>query len=287
MKRVVPCILVLAVAGCSQAPPEPGAPQQSAEATLDSAAPGINVTAAPGVAFTYDYDFRLPAARIAAAQEAHAQACEKLGVSRCRITGMRYSLTRDNQVSAMLAFKLDPTLARAFGREGVAAIERAEGMLTNAEITGTDAGEAIRQLDAGRSRLAEERARIDRELARPGLGSEARAELLRQRGELDNQARAATTSTAEQREALANTPMVFDYESGTAVRGFDPRSPFADAANMGLTSAQATLAFILGAVALLGPPALAFALLFLLGRWLWRRWPGRRRGDAPVASATD
>ena len=48
---------------------------------------GIAVTAAPGVAFAYHYAFRLPSDHIAAAQEAHAQAGEKLGIARCRITG--------------------------------------------------------------------------------------------------------------------------------------------------------------------------------------------------------
>src|SRR5678816_3371976 len=52
---------------------EPAAP-----AVREPAAPGVNVTSAPGVAFDYRYAFRLPANKISAVQEAHAQACEKL-----------------------------------------------------------------------------------------------------------------------------------------------------------------------------------------------------------------
>src|SRR4051812_2612282 len=54
--------------------------------------PDIAPRAAPGVAFNYRYAFRLPPKRIAQVQEEHAQACEKLGVARCRITGMLYRL---------------------------------------------------------------------------------------------------------------------------------------------------------------------------------------------------
>ena len=105
--------------------------------------PGIAVTAAPGVAFTYRYAFRLPAAKLAGAQEAHAQACEKLGIAHCRITGMRYRVLGENSNEGMLLFKLDPSLARAFGKQGIDAIVAAEGKLADAEITGTDAAAEI------------------------------------------------------------------------------------------------------------------------------------------------
>lgn len=260
------------LAGCSQGPDHGGSPAQEAE-TADVAAPGVNVTAAPGVAFEYKYDFRLPAERISGAQERHAQACERLGIARCRITGMRYTLADGDRIDAMLAFKLDPTLARAFGKTGIAAIEAADGMLVHAEITGTDAGAAISRLETERGRIAQDRERIDRELARPGLGAAARAELLRQRGELDTGARTTTDAIAGERESLATTPMTFEYETGRAIRRFDPRSPFAEAADTALASLQWTLAVALGAVALLGPPALLAALLALAWFRLRRHLP--------------
>ena len=277
-------LVFLALAACSQAPSERETSQfdvaepQSRDdpSARMSAAPGIAVTAAPGVAFNYRYAFRLPAARIAGAQEAHAAACEKLGIARCRITGMRYSLTRDDRIDAMLAFKLDPTLARAFGRQGIAAIEAAEGMLTNAEITGVDAGAEIARIDAARGQVADERARIDGELAKTGLSASARTELLRQRAELDQQVRNATTAVADQRETLASTPMTFDYESGAAIRGFDAQSPITQAIDTAIGSAQMTLAIVLAAIAVLGPPALLIGLLYLLWRRVRHRFPKRQ-----------
>jgi len=275
--------IVLVLAGCGRASEDTAARSGDAPPyALDApgtapaamrAAPGIAVTAAPGVAFNYSYAFRLPAARIAGAQEAHAQMCERLGITRCRITGMRYSLNAKNQISAMLAFKLDPTLARAFGRQGIVAIEAAEGMLTDAEITGTDAGAEIARLNAGREATSEARARIDRELAQKGLTAATRTELLRQRQRLDEQLRNTGTAVAEQQDTLATTPMTYAYESGTAIRGFNPRSPFTEAADTAVASAEFTLSAVLMLLAVLGPPALIALLLFLL----WRRFGSRLR----------
>ena len=68
--------------------------------------PSISPTTAPGVAFSYSYDFQLADDAIAKVQEAHAAQCEGLGVARCRITGLRYSVGENDTVSAMLQVKL-------------------------------------------------------------------------------------------------------------------------------------------------------------------------------------
>jgi hypothetical protein len=276
----------LALAGCSQAPQEsqeasPEVSQYDVASSADGtgaspaarmAAPGINITAAPGVAFTYRYAFSLAADRISAAQEAHAAACEKLTVARCRIVGMRYDLAGEDRVTAQLAFKLDPTLACAFGREGIAAIERADGTLVSAAITGTDAGATIDAATQTRGRAEEDLARIDRELARANLRPTERAELQRQRTEITARIEGARSSADQARQSLANTPMTFDYRSGPAIRGFDPGAPLKSALSTLLGSAEVTLAVALGLLALLGPPALLFGLILLA----WRRFAPKR-----------
>lgn len=291
-------VLALAAAGCGPAPQSesrsgsegltvqerPAAEPAQEVADVASAPAGVAVTAAPGVAFNYHYAFSLPAERISTAQEEHAAACEKLGIARCRITGMRYQLLGEDRVQAMLAFKLDPTLARQFGKEGIAAIQKAEGTLIDAEITGTDAGAEINRLAAERARAQEELARIDRELARTGLPASERAELQRQRADIAQRIEAGRTATGEQRESLANTPMVFDYRSGRAVRGFDAGAPLTSSLDLLAASAQATLAFVLGAIAVLGPPALV--LLIGLLAWRWLRPRIRRAKPAEPGAAT-
>jgi hypothetical protein len=255
MRNRSPVLAVLFLAGCSQAPTE-----QAGET-----APGVDVTAAPGVAFSYRYGFRLPAARVASVQEAHAAACERLGIARCRITAMRYTRSEDNDISAMLGFSLAPELARSFGRDGIRGVEAADGTLLDSEITGEDAGARIDQLAQARDAAAADRATID---ARSGATSrEARAELERQRAAATGSEREATAAIAEQRAALAATPVVFDYRSGDAIRGFDPASPFTRAADLSVASARWTIGTALALIGLALPPL----LLALLGLWAWRR----------------
>ncbi|MGY4398879.1 hypothetical protein ACVWZA_004089 [Sphingomonas sp. UYAg733] len=280
MRNTLLMTIPLALAACSPAPDraemsQKDAAMESAPAAsqADSAALGIAVTAAPGVAFTYRYAFRLPSERISAAQEAHAVACEKLGIARCRITGMRYRLLGENNIEAMLSFKLDPAIARAFGKSGIAEVTAAKGTLVDAEITGTDAGAAIDRLTTQRSRASDELHRIDGELARPKLTASERAELQRQRAEIVQNISATDDSRAEQRESLATTPMTFNYESGAAIRGFDASAPLSSALDTGIGSVQITIAVLLGAIAIFGPPG----LIVLLGWLAWRRFRPRRR----------
>lgn len=254
--RVSLCALALLAVGCSR---------PSEEQAAEDAAPGVNVTAAPGVAFRYRYGFRLPAARIATMQEAHAAACERLGTARCRITGMRYARGEDNAIDAMLAFALAPEIARTFGRDAIRAVEGAEGMLIDAEITGEDAGARIDQLSQERTAATADAARIDARST--GTTREARAELERQRAAATDSARQAAAGIAEQRAALAATPVVFDYRSGTAIRGFDPASPLTRAADLTVASARWTSGTALALLGVTLPPL----LLGLLGLWAWLR----------------
>ncbi|TPG54916.1 hypothetical protein EAH76_09990 [Sphingomonas glacialis] len=230
------------------------------------------------MAFAYRYAFRMPAAKIAQAQEAHAQACEKLGPARCRITGMRYRLLGENNVEAMLAFKLDPGLARGFGRDAIASVTAESGKLVDAEISGTDAGAAIKQLETDAARLDEQRKRNAALLDNPKLKADQRSELSTRQAELDQTAAATRDSKAAQQESLAVTLMVFDYGAGPAVRGFDPSAPLTSAANTAIGSAQFTLALLLGGLALFGPPGLVAIVVVLL----WRRWRPRK-----IATASD
>ena len=256
----------VALAGCSKVPDRDFAASDNAmvsdmaAAPAAGRAPGIDVTAAPGVAFAYRDAFRLPPDNIAGVQEAHAQACEKLGVARCRITGMRFRKLGENNVEADLAFKLAPEAARGFTREGIAAVEHADGTLVEAEITGTDAGAVIDRASVDRARAADGVKRLDAAIAAARTGAE-RAELQIQRAEAARRIAAATDTAAEANASLATTPVTFHYESGPAVRGFDTSAPFTSAVNTGIASVETTLAIVLALVAIFGPPALAVGLV--------------------------
>lgn len=270
-----------------QAPPQQGTPAPPAapppiartaeSASADMAAgPSINVSAAPGVAFNYRYAYRLPNVRISAAQEAHASMCEKLGVVRCRITGMRYSLVNERDVSASLELKLDPAIARNFGKEATKVITDAEGMLVDQQISGVDVGTSIERANRGRAELQDELERVNRELARPGLSSVVRDRLLSEAASLRRQIQALGEQKAADEESLAKTPMVFHYGSGRTIPGFDEPTPLKDAAARAAYNFLSALGFLVVAIGTLLP----WLVLALLGYWLYRRF-GQRLAPRP------
>lgn len=268
---------LLVLAACSKAPGSEDA------AVEPSGGPDVNLTAAPGVAFTYAYRFRLPAGRIASAQETHAQACEKLGVSRCRITGMRYQLAGENDVRAGLDFKLDPTLARDFGKRGIDAITAAQGTLVDAEITGHNAAAALDRLTTDRARAVDEQRRLDSQLATAGSRATDRGTLQNQRADATRRLAALDDEAASQRASLATTPMSFTYDSGPAIASFDASAPIRSAAAIALGSAQLTLGVALGTSAAFGPPVLLLVLLWLAWRRLGPPLRGRFGVKRPAA----
>lgn len=279
------------------APMQPGSPPpmapppvstgRDANAMAEQAGgPNIGVTAAPGVAFNYRYAYRLPNARIAPAQEAHAAMCEKLGITRCRITGMRYSLVNERDVSASLELKLDPAIARAFGKDATKVVADASGMLVDQQISGIDAGASIERANRGRAELQDELDRVNRELARTGLSSAVRDRLLSEASSLRSQIRALGEQKKADEESLATTPMAFYYGSGKAIPGFDEATPLRDAFDRAGYNFLTAIGFLIVAIASLLP----WVLLALLGLWAYRRtrhrWPalgsGYREGEAPV-----
>ena len=253
MKCLLIGALAMTLAGCSRAP--------------DSSAgePVIAGNSAAGIAFDYSYSLRLPSWRIADLQKDHARACEQLGLARCRITGLGYTVDGKGDVNASLAVKLAAPLARAFGRDGVKRAESLGATLTGANINGTDVATAAEATRTERVDIGPERTRVDRELARTDLKAAEREQLRLRQVDLIEQARNAVTNAAAQRDSLANTPMSFSYRTG---RGTGLIDRLRDAGDTALGSIGLTVTALLWALAALGPPLLVLAALFLL----WVRW---------------
>jgi hypothetical protein len=259
MRKLFILAALAGLAACGQRSGEERAGTEAA----DSA--GVSVTAAPGVAFNYRYAFRLPNARISVVQEEHAAACERLGLARCRITGMRYRVVDEDHVSAMLALKLDPTLARSFGKDAAATVRKAEGMLVDTEISGTGVGTGLartgRDITEGRAELA----RLEAQLARGDLRPADRARIEAQAAELRRLGRALESQRTDAEESLATTPMVFDYGAGGRIPGFEG-SPLRDALATAAGSFVTMLSFIIIAIGALVPWIVAALALLLLAR---------------------
>lgn len=295
MRRSVP-LIVLLLASCGQPPNQnaeapqldvahhPAGPEMVADAPsprdanfapaiAPASGPAVSPTAAPGVAFNYRYAFRLPADRIAGVQEQHAQACERLGVVRCRITGMLFRVVSADNIEATLQLKLEPALARQFGREGVAAVVRAEGQLTESEISGLDVAGGIDAANRSLADLTADVAQIEARLARGGLQAAERTRLEYEIRQLRDRIRSLRDSRDTQQESLATTPMLFRYGAGTLAPRAEPDRSLTATAESAFANFAGAMVVLLSILLTLLPWALLAGLVWWVARRFWPRLP--------------
>ena len=259
-------VLIL-TAGCSK---QQGSAPPAQEARDAGTAPDISPTAAPGVAFNFNYEFNLPDERISATQEAHAVACEKLGLAHCRITGMSYSVDQNEQVTAELSVKVDPLIARQFGKSAQQAVESNDGKLIRLDIGSSDEGQAIEQSNKQKTDIAAQIAQLQEELAKTKAGSAAHANLLTQIQSLQQQASEQTHAIETSQAALASTPMAFHYYGRGGVPGFRG-NPLREAWHTFVATVVWMVGWLLQALAVLIPLGIMIALWIAL----WRSRPIR------------
>jgi hypothetical protein len=261
--RIAGVVGALLLASC-------GRSDVSDEVALDSAEmagqPDVAPTAAPGVSWRFEYDFRLADERIDDVQEAHAAHCEALGIARCRITGMRYSIDAQEQVYGMLQVKLDPRIARQFGKSAVEGVEQSGGQLINAEFTGQDEGDTLRRNTAQQDELERQIAEIEQRLAALPANARERIELQQQLAQLRTQLSATRSSIDDSEERLASTPMTLNYSGKGGVPGFRGRNPVEDAWRAFVESGATMISVALYLIGVLLPWALLLLLILLLVR---------------------
>ncbi|MES2042930.1 MAG: hypothetical protein V4475_03585 [Pseudomonadota bacterium] len=269
MRILAFCAPLLLLAGCDPAPtPSGAAPSGQAAAPADAAAG----------AFDYRYAYRLPGARINAVQESHAKGCDQLGPARCRITAIRYKVDDQSNVVATLTLRIDPTLARAFGKQASATVTSSGGALITADVAGAD---SIAAAGRGEAVMAKLRAALDNAeaqgRAKPGDATiTARADRLRTAiatiGELDQGAGSA----------LATTPMILTYASGGSIPGVGASADASfETAGATFMTSLAGLAVVLAGV---GPWALLLIGGALALRWLLQGREERTQApDLPAA----
>jgi Domain of unknown function (DUF4349) len=255
----------LALAACGKKAEESNSAAEVVAAG-SKAGPTISAAVAPGVAFAYNYAFTLPGKAISKVQQQHAAACQTLGPSRCRITGMSYEQPQEDDVSARLDFLLAPDIAASFGNDAVAAVEKAEGKVDNASVRGENAGDAIKLSQSDSAAIEGELARLEARLAAKGLTAAERAELQQQAGSLREQLRGKAAERTSAEASIATTPVSFVYASESVLAG---KGTFGKAAGASWSSAQGLLSLLLlfGGIAL---PWLGIAGLIVLG-WRWLR----------------
>jgi hypothetical protein len=233
-------------------------------------APDVSPGAAPGVAFQFGYDYSLDDKAISKVQEMHAAACERLGIAQCRITGLRYQISDRDRVTGMLQVKLDPRIARQFGKQATTTVEQNEGRLVSAEFTGEDVGT---QIDTERNRQADLQARvaeIEKRLASLKAGDREATQLQAQLEQLRRELAEAQGQIKQGAERLANTPMTFNYYGEGGIAGFD-ENPIKASWRLMVESAVTMISILLKVVGALLPWAVLLGLVILM----WRSRPMR------------
>lgn len=275
-------LVTLASVGCSKRAEQPGdrdvaaAPAARYETTDGRTPPSIAPTAAPGVAFDYKYSFRLADEAISKVQEAHAARCEALGVGRCRITGLGYSVSDDDTVQASLEVKLAPEIARAYGKEATTEVVKAGGRLSQTEFTGEDTAPTTDAATTTKSDAEQQIKSIEQRISTKGSGDRERAQLQGQLDALRQQISESKTVISGQQAKLASTPMSFNYIGKGGVAGFRGQNPLIEAGHSFVASMVAMISIVLQFLAFVLPWILLLALVIALlrtaaGRTL-RRW---------------
>ncbi len=257
--RVLGAALLLALAGCSEKAPEAA-----------NEGPGISPGSAPGVAFTYYYDFLLPNTAVASVQEQHASACEKLGPARCRIKGLEFRVGRGEDTRASLDLLLDRDLARSFGKQGVAAVVNAGGQLSSQTITGEDLAPKLAQAAQAAAEAEARLKEIDERLKQPGLGDRERTQLQAEASTLRKDKASAKADTGDAQVQLASTPMHLSYQGIAALAISD--NPLAGAVEAMMSSGRVMVWTVLLGLG----TALPWIALLLACLLVWRL-PATRR----------
>ena len=104
--------------------------------------------AAPKIAYVYSYGFRVARDQIAPLQERHADMCIKLGPLTCQVRSLQQNGAEDDYGYGELQLSVAADKAREFGRELVAATEKAGGDQVASSIEGEDLSKQIVDTEA-------------------------------------------------------------------------------------------------------------------------------------------
>ena len=230
--------------------------------------PAISRSAAPNVAFAHDYRFTLPADRISGVQEQHSRLCADLGLAQCEITGVDYRQSRDGSVNASLSFLIAPSVASMFGTSALAAVEAADGTLTDGAISSENVREIVDTAEQDITARNREIARLEQQAKTQRAGSPERVRTNQEIADLRALNQGGRQTQADARAKLARTPVSFTYQS--AVGWFGNK---ASSGNSAASYASSSFNAMLSLVALLAPWVLFVGLMV----WVVRKFTAPRK----------
>ncbi|OAO04523.1 hypothetical protein A8B75_07925 [Sphingomonadales bacterium EhC05] len=180
---------------------------------------GTIAVSIPQIAYSYKYGFRLPAAEIPKAQEAHVALCENRGPKICRVLNMENSGGEGDYATGMLNIEVAAPQARAFGVQLAATLDEHNGSQIATSISGEDLSKQIVDTEARlRSRVLLSQ-RLT-ELLRTKKGSVAElVEAERAVTQVNEEIDRARSWLKEMRGRVAFSKIVVSYQSGAPGSG--------------------------------------------------------------------
>ncbi|WP_417611437.1 DUF4349 domain-containing protein [Parasphingorhabdus sp.] len=246
---------------------EAGNANPGAEEADAAAAPGEIPVSVPQIAYSYQYGFRLPAAEIPKAQQAHVRLCESRGPTICRILNMENSGGEGDYATGMLNIEVAAPQARSFGKLLAEAVDEYGGSQIAASISGEDLSKRIVDTKARlRSRVLLSQ-RLT-ELLRTKKGSVAElVEAERAVTQVNEEIDQARSWLKEMRGRVAFSKIVINYQSAAPGSGGFTR-PIRDA----LGGVASTLGYSIGAAITFLSVLLPWVLIIALAVYLRQRF---------------
>lgn len=236
--------------------------------------------AAPQIAYSYNMGFRLPSEAIKPLQERHADMCEALGPTKCRIISMSQSDSDGDYGYGNLQIAVAAGAARDFSKQLEASSGSSDAELISSSITGEDLSKQIVDTEA---RLRARTLLRDRlmEILRTNRGSVAElVEAERGVAQVNQEIDAARSWLNEMRGRVAFSQMSISYESGSrASGGFI--EPIRNAWNSLGAILGALIAFFMTAFTVVIPVGLVAYGFYRLLRWLRDRSPATAPAGQP------
>lgn len=251
------------------------APAQATQPTSDGVGTSAIPVAVPQIAYSFTLGYRLPAAAIAGAQQAHIDLCNRLG-PRCQLVAMQRASGDDGTESAHLKLRIASAIAQQASTDLTTAVGKAGGRAVDTQISAEDVSKDLVDTDA---RLRQREILVGRltEMLRGRQGKvgelvEAERSVAQAQQELDQ----AKGWLGELRRRVAYSDLSISYAPVTAPVAAPTRQGFlgqiGDAIAQSGAAVASTGRTLLLLVIYLAPWAMIAALLLLATRPLLRRW---------------
>jgi len=295
--------VALTVTGCNQTGNYEGnesmhAPAPAMEIQADSMG-GMNAKAAPAppppgqsvenpssqsfLAYRYNYGFSLPAKNVASTAKSHADICLKAGPDKCQVLNSSTSSYNEDNVSANLSLRAEPSWLETFKSQMQSSVEAAKGKMTNNSVSAQDLTRQILDTDARLKAQTTLRDRLQSLLATRNAELKDLLALERELARVQGQIESATTTLAVLRKRVSMSVVDINYQSQSVAVSQSALSPIGRALKnfvgqfaYGLSSVIDFFANIL--------PWLIFVIL--PGLWLLRRWWRGRKAPKVKPKAT-